>query len=211
MQSSCHPSSSRISRVSSPVVRSPKSCTPPLLGHTRSHLPSHLSSITHFPVLYRISLRILLQPYHPAPPDLRESRCTTVVLIDCRFVILITVPYTVRTTPNFPVQAMIYQAGDIVPWRVVPGVVVASYIVSLVGATTTVEILHRRPEGKGWRNWYVFTCLSSRPTRELRPAHMLTTNGQAPPYRCCRLHRTRRDLVHALRRQPGYCYGGHVP
>lgn len=72
---------------------------------------------------------------------------------------------------------MIYQAGDIVPWRVMPGIVVASYVVSLVGATTTVEILHRRPEGKGWRNWYVFICPSFKSTRRLRLTHMLTANG----------------------------------
>lgn len=46
-----------------------------------------------------------------------------------------------------------YQEGDWIPFRLEPGIVVASYFVSLTGAITTVEILHRRKEGKGIYRW----------------------------------------------------------
>jgi len=36
-----------------------------------------------------------------------------------------------------------------------PALIVGSYIVSLIGAFTTVELLHRRVSGAGWRSWYV--------------------------------------------------------
>jgi len=55
-----------------------------------------------------------------------------------------------------------YAPGDLVPWHVQPGVAFASYAVSFVGAATTVELLHRRPEGTGARLWYVFLRLSCR-------------------------------------------------
>ncbi|KAF2461590.1 hypothetical protein BDY21DRAFT_274810, partial [Lineolata rhizophorae] len=42
-----------------------------------------------------------------------------------------------------------YQIGDVVPFRFLPGIVVASYFTSLLGAITTVELLHRRKTGKG--------------------------------------------------------------
>ncbi|KAI4665173.1 uncharacterized protein J4E88_010621 [Alternaria novae-zelandiae] len=34
-----------------------------------------------------------------------------------------------------------------------PALIVGSYIVSLIGAFTTVELLHRRVSGAGWRSW----------------------------------------------------------
>ena len=46
-----------------------------------------------------------------------------------------------------------YVSGDVVPFRFNPGIIVASYFVSLVGAITTVELLHRRKEGKGITGW----------------------------------------------------------
>lgn len=46
-----------------------------------------------------------------------------------------------------------YDAGESVPFRFDPGIIVASYFVSLVGAITTVELLHRRREGKGLTSW----------------------------------------------------------
>lgn len=47
-------------------------------------------------------------------------------------------------------QYIQYEVGDTVPFHFIPGIVVASYFVSLVGAVTTVELLHRRTPGKGW-------------------------------------------------------------
>ncbi|KAK5162749.1 hypothetical protein LTR04_003026 [Oleoguttula sp. CCFEE 6159] len=46
-----------------------------------------------------------------------------------------------------------YQDGDIVPFHINPGIVVASYFVSLAGTITTVEQLHRRVTGKKWLKW----------------------------------------------------------
>jgi len=34
-----------------------------------------------------------------------------------------------------------------------PYLIFISYIVSLIGAITTVELLHRRLSGTGWRSW----------------------------------------------------------
>ncbi|KAF2399062.1 hypothetical protein EJ06DRAFT_563392, partial [Trichodelitschia bisporula] len=45
-----------------------------------------------------------------------------------------------------------YQPGDEVPFHFNSGIIVASYFVSLVGAVTTIELLHRRREGKRWVN-----------------------------------------------------------
>lgn len=44
-----------------------------------------------------------------------------------------------------------------------PYLIFIAYIVSLIGAYTTVELLHRRVSGTGWRSWYVvfYFCLSS--------------------------------------------------
>lgn len=61
----------------------------------------------------------------------------------------------------------LYQPGDWVPFELSPGIVVASYFVSLVGSVTTVELLHRRVTGKSWHNWYVTLTLDFRPA--LRP------------------------------------------
>ncbi|KAF2100668.1 hypothetical protein NA57DRAFT_37426 [Rhizodiscina lignyota] len=46
-----------------------------------------------------------------------------------------------------------YKSGDWISFRLEPGIVVASYFVSLTGAITTVELLHRRREGKGLYRW----------------------------------------------------------
>lgn len=46
-----------------------------------------------------------------------------------------------------------YEPGDLVPFSFNPGIIVASYFVSLIGAVTTVELLHRRKEGKGITTW----------------------------------------------------------
>jgi hypothetical protein len=47
-----------------------------------------------------------------------------------------------------------YAIGDNVPFRFSSGIIIASFFVSLVGSVTTVELLHRRREGKGWILWY---------------------------------------------------------
>jgi hypothetical protein len=45
--------------------------------------------------------------------------------------------------------------GKIAPRAFEPGFVVLSYVVSYIGALTTVELLHRRTSRRGWYNWYV--------------------------------------------------------
>ncbi|KAB2575105.1 hypothetical protein BFW01_g8254 [Lasiodiplodia theobromae] len=46
-----------------------------------------------------------------------------------------------------------YVVGDMIPFHVDPWIIVASWFVSFVGSTATVELLHRRGSGQGWRNW----------------------------------------------------------
>ena len=45
--------------------------------------------------------------------------------------------------------------GEIVPRSFMPGYIVLSYIVSYIGALTTLELLHKRTAGRGLYNWYV--------------------------------------------------------
>jgi len=47
----------------------------------------------------------------------------------------------------------LYNPGDLVPFRLHGGIVVASFFVSLIGAITTVELLQRRTGAKGWTTW----------------------------------------------------------
>lgn len=49
--------------------------------------------------------------------------------------------------------------GTVVPRNFNPGFVVLSFIISLVGAVTTLELLHRRTSGRGWYNGYVYVTL----------------------------------------------------
>jgi len=51
------------------------------------------------------------------------------------------------------VTDLVYQPGDLVPFRLHAGIVVASFFVSLIGAITTVELLQRRTGAKGWTTW----------------------------------------------------------
>lgn len=50
--------------------------------------------------------------------------------------------------------AIKYPLGSKPKISFVPWIIVCSYLVSLVGAFTTVELLHRRISGAGWRSWY---------------------------------------------------------
>ncbi|OCK80063.1 hypothetical protein K432DRAFT_280531, partial [Lepidopterella palustris CBS 459.81] len=47
-----------------------------------------------------------------------------------------------------------YHIGERVPFHFQWYLILASYFVSLVGAYTTVELLHRRKTGNGWLSWY---------------------------------------------------------
>jgi NO-binding membrane sensor protein with MHYT domain len=44
--------------------------------------------------------------------------------------------------------------GTILPQSYNPGFVVLSYVVSFIGAVTTLELLHRRTSARGFYNWY---------------------------------------------------------
>ncbi len=48
-----------------------------------------------------------------------------------------------------------YHEGEIVPRTFTTGYIVLSYIVSYVGALTTLELIHRRTADTGLYNWYV--------------------------------------------------------
>lgn len=60
------------------------------------------------------------------------------------------------TNMTSSVSGQHYAIGDHVPFRFSSGIIIASFFVSLVGSVTTVELLHRRREGKGWVIWYDF-------------------------------------------------------
>lgn len=45
--------------------------------------------------------------------------------------------------------------GKIVPRSFSAGYVILSYLVSFVGAWTTLELINRRTAGRGLYNWYV--------------------------------------------------------
>ncbi|KAJ9642540.1 hypothetical protein H2199_004921 [Coniosporium tulheliwenetii] len=53
-----------------------------------------------------------------------------------------------------------YKVGDVVPFHMLPGLIIVSYIVSLVGSVTTVELLHRRKTGGGWLSWLQLAACS---------------------------------------------------
>lgn len=95
-----------------------------------------------------------------------------------------------------------YKVGDVVPFHMLPGLIIVSYIVSLVGSVTTVELLHRRKTGGGWLSWYV------QPTRSLAVfvscirETQLILHLQAAISGMFRLLRSGRNLVHAFRRKP---------
>jgi hypothetical protein len=50
-------------------------------------------------------------------------------------------------------QPKVYVVGEEVHFHFASGIIIASFFVSLVGAFTTVELLHRKKEGKGWVSW----------------------------------------------------------
>jgi hypothetical protein len=55
--------------------------------------------------------------------------------------------------------------GKITPRSFAPGFVVLSYVVSYIGALTTVELLQRRTSSRGWYNWYVNASMHLRRKR----------------------------------------------
>jgi NO-binding membrane sensor protein with MHYT domain len=55
-----------------------------------------------------------------------------------------------------------FNVGDNVPFQFAAGIIIASFFVSLVGSVTTVELLHRRREGKGYILWYEHPSINGR-------------------------------------------------
>ena len=47
------------------------------------------------------------------------------------------------------------QIGDVVHHSYDPGYIVLSYLVSLAGCWTALELLYRRTSAHGYHNWYV--------------------------------------------------------
>ncbi|KAI9815094.1 MAG: hypothetical protein M1827_002937 [Pycnora praestabilis] len=45
--------------------------------------------------------------------------------------------------------------GQVVPHSFKAGYIALSYIISYIGALTTLELLHRRTAGRGWYNWFL--------------------------------------------------------
>jgi hypothetical protein len=90
------------------------------------------------------------------------------------------------------IRPLLYQPGDLVPFRLNAGIVVASFFVSLIGAITTVELLQRRTNAKGWTAWYVKWIMKGKINR--------TNTPQVGTLLLLTFHGPGSDLVHALRR-----------
>lgn len=59
-------------------------------------------------------------------------------------------------------QALINEwTGRVLPRSFTAGYVILSYVVSYVGAWTTLELINRRTAAKGSYNWYVRNMLST--------------------------------------------------
>ncbi|KAH7111102.1 hypothetical protein B0J11DRAFT_199184 [Dendryphion nanum] len=56
-----------------------------------------------------------------------------------------------------------YQRGELVPYHFTPWIILLSYFVSLIGAETTVELLHRRCTGRGLISQYALLHLCGQP------------------------------------------------
>lgn len=56
--------------------------------------------------------------------------------------------------------------GRIVPRAFAVGYIVLSYVVSYVGAWTTLELMNRRTSGRGLYNWYA----------QISPSHRASSN-----------------------------------
>lgn len=57
--------------------------------------------------------------------------------------------------PKDAVALAIYYQTHAVPQLFNPGIVVASVVVSILGAYTTLLLLGRRTATNGWRNWFL--------------------------------------------------------
>jgi NO-binding membrane sensor protein with MHYT domain len=49
--------------------------------------------------------------------------------------------------------------GTVLPQSYNAGFIVLSYVISFIGAWSTLELLHRRTSGRGLNNWYVSAAL----------------------------------------------------
>lgn len=82
---------------------------------------------------------------------------------------------------------------QIVPRSFNGGFVTLSYIVSLIGAASTLELINRRTAPKGKVNQYVKTMNTNRDL-----CRMLTRRAQLATMYCCRDDGRYINLVHAL-------------
>jgi hypothetical protein len=55
-------------------------------------------------------------------------------------------------------QLLIEWEGQIVPRAFSPGFAALSYLVSYVGAWTTLELINKRTAARGLYNWYIHRC-----------------------------------------------------
>lgn len=77
------------------------------------------------------------------------------------------------------------QYGQLVNSTAAPGYVALSYIVSVVGCITALELLHRRHHYSGRYNWYVLLGIGDRSSNI----------SQVPSYRCSNGDGRSRNLV----------------
>jgi NO-binding membrane sensor protein with MHYT domain len=51
--------------------------------------------------------------------------------------------------------------GDVVVVSYLPGFIVLSYVISVMGCITTLELLHRRTSTAGFYNWYAVPTVAT--------------------------------------------------
>ena len=79
--------------------------------------------------------------------------------------------------------------GKIVPQNFNPGYITLSFVVSLIGATCTLELINRRTSTKGRYNQFVATSLACRP---------LLTLSQPAAWLVCLYNGRHRNLVYGM-------------
>ena len=103
--------------------------------------------------------------------------------------------------------------GQMVDVSYNPTYVVLSYLVSVIGCWTALELLHRRTSSRGFYNWSVA------PSTPISLRAMMTADITKVPSDCgCNRHGGCRYLVHALHRKPcaqhgerGACAPDRIP
>ena len=85
--------------------------------------------------------------------------------------------------------------GQIINNSYNPGLIVLAYMISYVGAWTTLELLHKRTSWRGKYNWYLHTLVTE--------SLLLTKHQGLAPW-ISNIHGWHCNLVHELHLYAGY-------